>query len=325
MPVTEQNFMQVSVIIPAFNVARYLEDSVQSALDQPETAEVIIIDDGSKDDSLQIAKKLEAKHPDKIRVLTHPNGENLGSAATRNVGIKAAKYEFIAFIDADDYYMPNRFARTKKIFAENLDIDGVYEAIENFFEANAKSYTSNFPLDRVPTLHMVNRVVPPEDLLELLLTDEMGIILLQGLCVKKSAFEKAGMFNPEFRVSQDMLMIKKIATAAHMMPGDLKQPVSRRRIHDSNISFSTFKDVTPTKYLEGEVLFLWAMTKNISAHKKNLLLRHYYKQYLFRNGLRYDDGAARRNFLKKVLSEYPMVILIKEFWKIAPVTGRFVK
>lgn len=317
--------MQVSIIIPAFNVEKYLADSAISALDQPETAEVIIVDDGSKDNSLEIAKGLEAEYPDRVRVLTHPNRENLGSAATRNVGIKAAKYEYIAFIDADDYYLPNRFERTKRIFEENPDIDGVYEAIENFFEENATSYTKNFPLETVPQLHMVNKVVPPEDLLELLLTDEMGIILLQGLCVKQSAFEKAGLFNPEFRVSQDMLMIKKIATVARMMPGDLKKPVSRRRIHDSNISFSTFKDVTPTKFLEGEVLFNWAMTKNIPAKKKNLLLMHYYRQYLYRNDWAYGDTKARNEFLKKLLKEFPKALLLREFWKMAPITGRFVK
>lgn len=314
--------MKVSIVIPVYNAAKYLRESVKSALDQAEVEEVILVDDGSKDDSLAVAKALEKEY-DKVKVYTHADGVNRGSAVTRNVGIQAATQPYVAFIDADDTFLPNRFALTKQILADNPDVDGVYEATENVFEKESISYSQRYTLEGVRHMHMVRKIVPPENLLELLLTDELGVILLQGLCVKKSVFDKVGYFTPEFREGQDMLMIKQIAAGARLLPGDLAKPVSQRRIHTTNITFSEFKDRSPTMFKEGEVLYKWGRAFGLPKYKMELLFKHYYKQYVYRNNADFSDGKVRRAFLQKVLGEDPKAILLSNFWALVPVLGRW--
>jgi glycosyltransferase involved in cell wall biosynthesis len=316
--------LEISVVIPVYNAAEYLSESVASALAQPEVMEVILVDDGSKDSSLTVAKVL-AKSNSKVKVFTHPDGGNHGSAVARNIGIKAASYPYIAFIDADDTFLPNRFKLTKNIIETNPEIDGVYEAIENVFEEVAVSHSKQYTLAGVRKLHMVRKLVPPEDLLELLLTDKLGIILLQGLCVKRSVFDKVGYFTPEFREGQDMLMIKQIAAGARLLPGDLYNPVSFRRIHTTNITFSEFKDRSPTMYKEGEVLFKWGYAYGLSKKKKELLFKHYYEHFLYRKGVGYSKLKARYAFLFKVLIETPRVITFRSFWQLVPLIGRFIQ
>ena len=80
--------MEVSVIIPVYNAAAYVGQAVRSALEQPETREVILIEDGSQDTSLQVCRELEGAF-DSVRLLRHPDGKNLGAGASRNLGIRS--------------------------------------------------------------------------------------------------------------------------------------------------------------------------------------------------------------------------------------------
>lgn len=116
---------KISVIIPIYNAAQFLEESVRSAFNLPEVLEILLIEDGSKDHSKNIAEQLCKDFLGKIILLSHPNGANLGAGASRNLGIQHAKGDYIAFLDADDYYLPNRFKKGLKILEENPEIDFV--------------------------------------------------------------------------------------------------------------------------------------------------------------------------------------------------------
>jgi glycosyltransferase involved in cell wall biosynthesis len=104
--------MKVSVIIPVYNAGKYVEDAVNSALKQKEIKEIILVENGSSDNSLSVCKKLE-KDLKKIKLFRHPNGENRRSSRTCNLGLKKATQNYIPFLDADDFYLDNRFKRTK--------------------------------------------------------------------------------------------------------------------------------------------------------------------------------------------------------------------
>jgi len=92
--------IKISVIIPVFNVENFLEDCLNSVINQSlKELEIICINDGSSDSSLEILEKF-AKIDSRITVI---NQENKGQGAARNVGIKLAKGEFIGFIDSDDW------------------------------------------------------------------------------------------------------------------------------------------------------------------------------------------------------------------------------
>ncbi len=115
--------LQVSVIIPVYNAESFLKEAVFSALQQPETAEVILIEDGSSDDSLKVCQNL-AEQYDQVKLFQHPQGVNLGAGASRNLGIEKASSDWIAFLDADDYYLPNRFHQLAVVLKQRPEVGG---------------------------------------------------------------------------------------------------------------------------------------------------------------------------------------------------------
>lgn len=102
--------INVSVIIPVYNASLFIQRAVESALIQEEVNEVIIIDDGSVDNSYSICKELEKKYPI-VKVFSHSKGENKGPAATRNLGILKASNKWIQFLDADDVLFESKISK----------------------------------------------------------------------------------------------------------------------------------------------------------------------------------------------------------------------
>jgi len=95
----------VSIIVPAWNAQAWIADTLESALAQSWRAkEVIVVDDGSTDETLRIARDYESRD---VRVITQPNG---GAAAARNTGLRAAQGSYIQFLDADDLLYPDKIA-----------------------------------------------------------------------------------------------------------------------------------------------------------------------------------------------------------------------
>ena len=128
----------VSLIIPVYNGQAYLESCVHAVLRQsyPEI-ECLLIDDGSTDDSLKVAKGLEARFPEHVKVFTKPNG---GAASARNFGIEKATGEFLMFADNDDIMAPDY---VEKMVAELIrrDADMIFGAYRRVSEDGKVLYT----------------------------------------------------------------------------------------------------------------------------------------------------------------------------------------
>lgn len=225
--------MKVSVITPVYNAAEFVSRAVESALAQPEVAEVLLVEDGSPDNSLAVCQELAAKY-DKVRLLRHPNGENRGAGASRNLGMKNASCDFVAFVDADNFYLPGRFDLTKQVFEANPDCEGVYEPISDFVhnEEGFNRWTnSNRP---VRQLKGVTVNIEPEDLALELIFGKTGGITLDGLVIKKTLVQKSGYMDEELRLHQDSHFIIRLAIMGKLLPGNLSYPVAMRGIHDHN-------------------------------------------------------------------------------------------
>lgn len=112
---------KVSIIVPFYNVEDYIERCIESLINQTlEDIEIILVNDGSKDNSINIAKKYAEKYPKKIIYLEKENG-GLGDA--RNYGMPYAKGEYIAFVDSDDYVEKDMYEEMlNKAEAENSDM-----------------------------------------------------------------------------------------------------------------------------------------------------------------------------------------------------------
>jgi len=117
-----ENMNLISVILPVYNAEFYLKEAVESILNQTYTNfELIILNDGSSDNSLQIIEEL-MKYDSRIVLV---NRENKGLVYTLNEGIKLAKGKYIARMDADDISLPNRFEKQIRLMEnKNLDICG---------------------------------------------------------------------------------------------------------------------------------------------------------------------------------------------------------
>ena len=115
------NQVKVSVIIPVYQVENYLERAVDSVLAQTlEEKEIILVDDGSWDNSPQICDRYARDYPELIRVI-HKKNEGLGMA--RNTGVQAAVGEYVAFVDSDDAVEPEMYAEMyEKAVEEDCDI-----------------------------------------------------------------------------------------------------------------------------------------------------------------------------------------------------------
>ncbi|MBO4908079.1 MAG: glycosyltransferase family 2 protein [Lachnospiraceae bacterium] len=110
----------MSIVIPVYNAAKYLERSIGSVRKQTyENLEVICVDDGSKDESLQILKDYAAEDP-RIKVISKENG---GSSSARNAGLKVATGKYIGFIDADDYIETDMYMNLVSALENDFDAD----------------------------------------------------------------------------------------------------------------------------------------------------------------------------------------------------------
>ncbi|MBI2167258.1 MAG: glycosyltransferase family 2 protein [Candidatus Omnitrophica bacterium] len=110
--------MRVSVVIPAYNRAPLLGRALESVLTQKELpAEILIVDDGSTDETPAVVRKLAENHP-AVKYLYQPNR---GPAAARNLGIRSSQSPFLAFLDSDDEWMPGKLQAQLRFFEENPD------------------------------------------------------------------------------------------------------------------------------------------------------------------------------------------------------------
>jgi glycosyltransferase involved in cell wall biosynthesis len=113
----------ISIVIPAHNCAPYLCDAVRSCLDQTETFdEIVVVDDGSDDETPGILDALAARH-EAVRAV---HQKNAGVSAARNRGIKEASGDYVAFLDADDLLLPHAVETYRRVLAEHPERDVVF-------------------------------------------------------------------------------------------------------------------------------------------------------------------------------------------------------
>lgn len=228
--------MNISVIIPVYNASSFLEKAVHSALQFDEVKEVILAEDQSQDNSLEICNRL-ASEDSRVKVLRHPDLGNHGAGETRNLGMQKAEGEFIAFLDADDHYLPNRFDAEKQLF-EDARIEGVFGAIgvEFLSQKGQEEFQNKF---KNVSLTTVNFPAEGKEVFRGLLgltSKTFGTFFhLNGLTVRRSAVLKNNIqFNAHLRVHQDSDFIIKLAYHCHLKSGIINKAVAVRGVHDDN-------------------------------------------------------------------------------------------
>jgi glycosyltransferase involved in cell wall biosynthesis len=117
----------VSSVMIFLNAEKFIEEAIESVFAQTyENWELLLVDDGSTDDSTQIALGYAARYPEKVRYLEHPGRQNLGMSASRNVGISEARGEYISFLDSDDVWFPHALEQQRTALSSHPEVGMVY-------------------------------------------------------------------------------------------------------------------------------------------------------------------------------------------------------
>src|ERR1700693_3727920 len=117
----------VSVIIIFFNAQRFLREAIDSVFAQTsQNWELILADDGSIDGSTAMARDYEAKYPDRVRCVEHEAHRNRGMSPTRNLGARHSRGQWIAFLDADDVWYPNKLEEQRQLLAAHPEAGLLY-------------------------------------------------------------------------------------------------------------------------------------------------------------------------------------------------------
>ncbi|MBC8453621.1 glycosyltransferase family 2 protein [PVC group bacterium] len=234
----EHNAPLVSVIVPLYNGEEFVERTVDSVLNQTyQNLELIVVDDGSTDSGLETVQSFAEKHPDKVRVFSHPAGKNRGVSATRNLGIKKSNGELIAFLDADDIWSSAKLERQVSFMRENPDI--------------ALSYSQAGILRE----GINDRFIPEEDILGTDLPPERRIVLYHIILVlinyifstvivrRKELLETGGFVEGLPFQSEDRIMVAMVA-ARHKI-GFLKENLCSYRAHAGSYTAQVVNDRLP--------------------------------------------------------------------------------
>lgn len=283
--------MNISVIIPVYNAADYLEKAVQSVLQFTEVKELLLIDDGSQDHSAEICRKAAATDL-RIRFLQHPDKKNHGVSATRNRGIDLASQEFITFLDADDYYLPNRFDAEREYFRDPK-IDGVFGALSTEFitEKGKAEYMEKFLTDGLTTVYQ--KAEGHEVFLGLSeINKGFGTFFsMIALTIRKDVLDRHNLrLNENLKIGEDKEFIIKLSYYAYLKSGFIDQPVAVRTGHEHN-TITKIKNYSRNffhhQYLLYESLYHWAIQqKDIPGTiRSKFKYKYMYSEIASRSGL----------------------------------------
>ena len=257
--------MQISVIIPVYNAAAYIEKAVASALFHNEVIEIVLVNDGSTDDSLTILQKMQ-EFDARIKIYHHENNQNKGRSASRNLALQKATQPFIAFLDADDFYLENRFEDDKRLFEFDNTIEGVYNAIGVQFYRDFSDAEHN-----ELALTTVTEPIPPQELFPYLLNGKKGYFSIDGLTIKREVLTKIGFFQEHLVVAEDTDWLLKMTLTSKLVAGNIKEAVAMRGVHDANI-FNQTEQYKIHRQKMYESVIRWSFQNNIGKAKIDLLL-----------------------------------------------------
>lgn len=205
----------VSIIIPAYNYAHYISETLDSALSaRGVECEIIVVDDGSTDDTAAVLRSFE----NRIRYIYQ---ENQGLSAARNTGIRESRGEFLVFLDADDLLRPEMVERSLTALREMGDSFALIAHISDVIDSRGEP---------IPT----RTKFPSEDveitLLDLLIMNRFPTFVL----VRKKVFSEVGYFDTELKASEDRDMWIRIARNHRIWR--LGSVLSSVRKHGTNMS-----------------------------------------------------------------------------------------
>jgi glycosyltransferase involved in cell wall biosynthesis len=292
-----------SVIIPLYNKENYVENTLKSIISQTFTDyEVLIINDFCTDASVV---KVTPFLSEKIRLIHHDN--NKGLSATRNTGIKNAKSEYVAFLDADDLWKPT-FLETIKSLVEDFEEAALFGTNYEEIYANKKTISTALNLNK----NQKNGIIA--DFFEVNL--QQPIYCPSSLCVRKKAIETIGFYDETITYSEDVdfniraNLSFKLAYSSEILVQGIKLDANRitntgfkdKKIPDLN-SYEHFATGNKSlkKYLD---INRYIFANNYKREKDLVNFR------ILKNGIHPNPKISGLNIKQRILLELPSFFLV---------------
>jgi len=219
---------KVSIVIPAYNHARYLLESINSVLNQTyRNIELIVLDDGSTDGTSDILRQIKGE-------FYWESHQNMGQALTLNKGWRMSKGSILSYLSADDILYPEVVERCVKVLADNPQAALCYP---NFYLINPES-------------DVIRSVLAPEYSYDEMVIDfkcAPGV----GAFFRRSCYEKAGDWNPDLRQHPDYEYWLRLGMHGHFV--HLKEYLGGFRVHEESQSFrsvSTYQGDEPIRIIK---------------------------------------------------------------------------
>jgi glycosyltransferase involved in cell wall biosynthesis len=206
---------RVTVVVPACNAAAFLSRAITSVWGQTypaDSLELLVVDDGSSDGTRILAERLMAQSPVPMRVLTHEGGRNCGVAPSRQLAVREATGEFVALLDADDAFLPERVEATVDALRANEPLVAVCSLGRNV-NADGQTVSGHNGSERAGDWRgLPERIAPPFTFDALWQVDP---IANSTLTIRRSALEDVGGF-PSLMAhqSEDWLLVLKLSLLA---------------------------------------------------------------------------------------------------------------
>ena len=225
----------ISVVIPNYNYGRFIAETIEGVLAQTHPIhEIIVVDDGSTDDSIEVLKKFG----ERVSVIEQ---RNQGVGAARNTGARKSSGEFIAFLDADDVWLPNKIAAQMKVFADETvglvscgmrEFNSKTGATLGFFRSDEFEWRAN----------------------DILLRKYPIIVSGSAIAVRRTTFDEAGGFDArkEMHPVEDWEFCYRMALIAKV--ACLPSPLVEYRNHGANGHLKT-PQMERALLLAGEKIF----------------------------------------------------------------------
>jgi glycosyltransferase involved in cell wall biosynthesis len=210
----------VSVCIASYNHARFLPRCLESILAQTyQDFNIVVVDDGSTDNSCEILESFQRQYPEKIQYSFHPNHANSGYVKTTNAAIRASSGKYIAFIGSDDVWYPHKLAVQMAFFERQPDVSFVYSYAQYIDEQG----------NDLPEICGVDITTADNPTGQMIFSCHMPAMTVVA---QKECLEKLGLFDEKLIYSDWDLMVRLTATTRG---GFIAEPLAQYRLHGSNL------------------------------------------------------------------------------------------
>jgi GT2 family glycosyltransferase len=188
----------VTAIIVFLNGGPFLQEAIDSVFAQRHPHwELLLVDDGSTDGSSNVAWAAAARNPERVRYFEHPGHENRGKSASRNLALRHARGEYIAFLDADDVFLPDKFDTQVALLESMPDVVMACSRSRIWFSWNDPSRTDADPLESTP-FPVEQRIEPPALVIRTL--EDRGVWpTICGEMMRRSVLLRVGGCDERFR------------------------------------------------------------------------------------------------------------------------------